>query len=37
MLFEGEVTMKTGGQEMKMTVTQIDVNPKIDAQDYNVD
>ena len=37
MLFEGEVTMKTGGQEMKMTVNTVDVNPKIDAAEYKVD
>ena len=35
--FEGEVTMKTGGQEMKMTMTDVKVNPKLDAADYSVE
>ena len=35
--FEGEVTMKTGGQEMKMTMTEVKVNPKLDAADYSVE
>lgn len=37
MLFEGEMTMKTGSQEMKMTINDIEVNPKIDAEDYSID
>ena len=36
-LFEGEITMKNNGQEMKMTITEVDVNPKIDAKDFAVD
>ena len=37
LLFEGEMTMKTGSQEMKMTINDIEVNPKIDAADYAID
>ena len=35
--FEGEVTMKTGGQDLKMTMTEVKVNPKLDAADYSVE
>jgi predicted Zn-dependent peptidase len=37
LLFEGEMTMKTGSQEMKMTINDIEVNPKIDAENYSID
>ena len=36
-LFESEITMKNMGQEMKMTITDVDVNAKIDPADYQVD
>ena len=35
--FEGEMTMKTGGQEMKMTMTEVKLNPKLDEADYSVE
>lgn len=37
LLFEGEVTMKNRGQEMKMTINEVELNPKIEAKDYTVD
>jgi len=36
-LFDSEMTMKTGGQEMKMTITEVDINSKLNSADYAVD
>ena len=35
--FESSVTMKTGGQEMTMTLKEVKLNPKLDAADYTVE
>lgn len=35
--FESEMTMSTGSQEMKMTITEVKLNPKLDAADYSVE
>ena len=35
--FEGEMTMKTGGQEMKITMTEVKLNPKLNEADYSVE
>ena len=35
--FESSVTMKTGGQEMTMTIQEVKLNPKLDAADYSVE
>ena len=35
--FESEMTISTGSQEMKMTITEVKLNPKLDAADYSVE
>ena len=35
--FEGEMTMKTGAQEMKMTMTEVKLNPKLSEADYAIE
>ena len=37
LLWESEVTMKNMGQEMKMVITEVDVNAKVDPADCSVD
>jgi hypothetical protein len=37
LLWESEITMKNMGQEMKMVITEVDVNAKIDPADCSVD
>lgn len=37
LLFEGEMTMRTSGQEMKMTINEVKLNAKVDAADCAVD
>ncbi|MDA8901357.1 insulinase family protein [bacterium] len=35
--FESDMTLSTGGQEMKMTIKEVKLNPKLDASDYSVE
>lgn len=35
--FDSEMTMSSGSQEMKMTITEVKLNPKLDAADYSVE
>lgn len=35
--FESEMTMSTGGQEMKMSIKEVKLNPKLNSSDYSVE
>ena len=35
--FESEITMSTGGQEMKMSIKEVKLNPKLNSSDYSVE
>ena len=35
--FEGEMTMTSGAQEMKITMTEVKLNPKLSEADYSIE